>query len=152
MTLLRRSLNFHKWLDGAFSKHHSSISLPHQFIFSKDHNSRSTKDGVHTTVRCYEWSNSLLGEPMFPLQRLPNSKPKRNVSRSVFSWWETSNTRTTSEKSEEILKKAEAPRCSKNESTMTFPSSSKEIRGEGYWKRYVSRKSSSHKITRSGGR
>jgi len=114
MTLLRRSLNFHKWLDGASSKNHSSISLPRQFIFSKDHNSGSTEDGIHITVRCFEWSNSLLGEPMFPLQRLPNSKPKWNANRSVFSRWETSNTRTTSEKSEKILKKAESQIFSKN--------------------------------------
>ncbi len=84
MALLRKSLNFHKWLDGAFSKHHSSISLPRRFIFSKNHNSGSTEDGVHTTVRCSQWINSLLGEPMFPLQRLPNSKPKWNANRSVF--------------------------------------------------------------------
>jgi hypothetical protein len=84
MTLLRRSLNFHNWLDGAFSKHHSSISLPRQFIFSKDHNAGSTQDGVHTTVRFSEWSNSLLGEPMFPLQRCPIQSLSKTPMEACF--------------------------------------------------------------------
>lgn len=114
MTLLKRSWNFHEWLEGAFSKHHSSISLPRQFIFSKDISAGSTMDGVQATVRCSEWSNSLLGEPMFPLQRLPLEKPKWNANRSVFSKWETRAIRTTTEKSEEIFLKAEAQIFAKN--------------------------------------
>jgi hypothetical protein len=51
---------------------------------------------------------------MFPLQRLPNQKPRWNANRPVFSKWETSNTRTTPEKSEEIFKKAEAQIFSKS--------------------------------------
>jgi hypothetical protein len=108
MTLLKRSLNFHEWLEGSFAKYHCSVSLPRQFIFSKEHNVGNTSDGVEAMVRCSEWSHSLLGPPMFPLQRLPTSKPRWNANRSVFSKWETLNTRTTPEKSEEIFKKAEA--------------------------------------------
>ena len=108
MTLLKRSINFHRWLEGASSKHHSCISLPRQFVFSKNENGDATTDGVRAMVRCSEWSNSVLGEPMFPLQRLPTQKPRWNANRSVFSRWETSSTRTSTEKSEEILKKAEA--------------------------------------------
>ena len=51
---------------------------------------------------------------MFPLPRLPNQKPRWNANRPVFSKWETSNTRTTPEKSEEIFKKAEAQIFSKS--------------------------------------
>ena len=108
MTLLKRTLNFHEWLEGSFAKYHCSISLPRQFVFSKEHDAGSTSDGVQAMVRCSEWSNSVLGPPMFPLQRLPISKPRWNANRSVFSKWETINTRTTPEKSEEIFKKAEA--------------------------------------------
>lgn len=111
MTLLKRSLNFHEWLDGSMSKYFSSISLPRQFIFSKDDNEGSTVDGVHAMVRCSEWSNSILGEAMFPLQRLPNKKPKWNANRRVFSKWEKNGsqlTRTSLEKAEDIFKKAEA--------------------------------------------
>ena len=57
----------------------------------------------------------MLGEPMFPLQRLPTSKPKWNANRSVFSRWETSSIRTTLEKSEEIFQKAEAHFLAKND-------------------------------------
>ena len=109
MTLLKRSWNFHEWLEGAFSKHHSSISLPRQFIFSKDISVGSTMDGVQAMVRCSEWSNSLLGEPMFPLQRIPLKKPKCNANRSVFSKWETIAIRTTIEKSEEVFLKSGGP-------------------------------------------
>ncbi len=115
MTLLKRSVNFHQWLESSFSKFHSSISLPRQFIFSKNSDVAGTLDGVQAMVRCSEWSNSMLGEPMFPLQRLPISKPMWNANRSVFSRWETSSTRTTLEKSEEILQKAEAQIFAKKE-------------------------------------
>jgi hypothetical protein len=116
MTLLKKSLDFHGWLEGAFSKHHSCISLPRQFVFSKSDNVGSIVDGVKAMVRCSEWSNSVLGEPMFPLQRLPNKKPMWNANRPVFSKWEklTPKTRTTPEKSEEIFKKAEAQIFSKS--------------------------------------
>jgi hypothetical protein len=72
MTLLKKSLDFHSWLEGAFAKHHSCIGLPLQFIFSKNNDVGSTADGVKAIVRCSEWSSSVLGEPTFPLQRLPN--------------------------------------------------------------------------------
>ena len=72
MPLLKKSMDFRGWLEGAFSKHQSCISLPRQFIFSKNDNVGSTVDGVKAMVRCSDWSISLLGEPMFPLQRLPN--------------------------------------------------------------------------------
>ncbi len=107
MTLLKRSLNFHQWLEGSFSKYHSASSLPRHFIISKNNNVSRTLDGVQAMPRCSKWSNSMLGEPMFPLQRLPISKPKWNANRSVFLRWETSNTRTTLEKLEEIFQKAE---------------------------------------------
>jgi hypothetical protein len=51
---------------------------------------------------------------MFPLQRLPNQKPRWNANRPEFSKWETPKTRTTPEKSEEIFKKAEAQIFSKS--------------------------------------
>lgn len=108
MILLKRSLNFHEWLSGALAKYHSSISQPRQFIFSKTNNGLSTPDGVQTMVRCSEWSHSPLGEPMFPLQRLPNGKPRYNANRPIFSKWETATKRTSVENSEEIFKKAEA--------------------------------------------
>jgi len=60
MTLLKKSLDFHGWLEGAFSKHNSCISPPRQFLFSKNDNDGSTVDGVKAMVRCSEWSNSVL--------------------------------------------------------------------------------------------
>jgi hypothetical protein len=45
---------------------------------------------------------------MFPLQRLPNGKPRYNANRPIFSKWETATKRTSVENSEEIFKKAEA--------------------------------------------
>ena len=121
MTLLKKSLDFHGWLEGAFSKHHSSISLPRQFIFSKNDNVGSTAEGVMAMVRCSEWSNYVLGEPMFPLQRLPKQKPRWNANRPVFSKWETPKIRTTFEKSEEIFKKAEAQLFSKSGENYDIP-------------------------------
>ena len=121
MTLLKKSLDFHSWLEGAFAKHHSCISLPRQFIFSKNDDAGSTADGVKAMVRCSEWSNSVLGEPMFPLQRIPNQKPRWNANRPVFSKWETPKTRTTIEKSEEIFKKAKAQIFSKSGENYDIP-------------------------------
>lgn len=114
MTLLIKSLDFHGWLEDAFSKHHSCISLPRQFVFSKNDSAESTDDGVKAMVKCSEWSNSVMGEPMFPLQRLPIQKPRWNANRPVFSKWETPKVRTTPEKSEEMFKKAEAQIFSKS--------------------------------------
>jgi len=105
MTLLKTSLDFHGWLEGAFSKHHSCISLPRQFIFSKNDNDGGTVDGVKAMVRCSEWSNYVLGEPMFPLQRLPNQKPRWNANRPVFTEWESPKTRTNPEKSKRYSKR-----------------------------------------------
>ena len=152
MTLLKRSLNFHEWLESSFSKFHSAISLPRQFIFSKNNDVAGTHDGVQAMVRCFEWSNSMLGEPMFPLQRLPISKPKWNANRSVFSRWETSSIRTTLEKSEEIFQKAEAQFLPKRRKTTTCISISNDNRGRGYSRRFVSGKGFRPKITMVGGR
>ena len=93
--LLKKSLYFHVWLSGALVKYQSSISRPRQFIFSKAINGLSTPDGVLAMIRCSEWSYSTLGEPMFPLQRLPNGKPRYNANRPIFSKWETTTTRTS---------------------------------------------------------
>ena len=132
MTVLEKSLDFHGQLEDAFSKHHSCISFPRQFIFSKNDNVGSTIDGVNTMVRCSEWSNSLLGEPMFPLQRLTNQKPRWNANRSVFSKWETPKTRTTPENSEEIFKRRRPKSFLKVGNIMTVLLISKGMRGSSY--------------------
>ncbi len=108
MILLKRSLNFHEWLSGALAKYHSFISQPRQSFFSKANNGLITLDGVQTMVRRSEWSHSTRWEPMFPLQQLPNCKPKYNANRPIFSKWKTATTRTSVENSGEIFKKAEA--------------------------------------------
>ena len=106
--LLKRSLNFHEWLSGALAKYHAFISQPRQFFFSKANNGLSTLDGVQPMVRRSEWSHSTRGEPMFPLQQLPNGKPRYNANRPIFSKWQTATTRTSVEHSGEIFKKAES--------------------------------------------
>ncbi len=52
IALLKKSFNFHGWLEGAFSKHNSCISLPRQFIFSKNDNAGSTVEGVKAMFCC----------------------------------------------------------------------------------------------------
>ena len=85
MTLLKKNLDFHGWLKGAFSMHHSCFSHPRQFMFSKNDNAGSTVEVVKAMARCSECTKFVLGEPLFPLQRLPNKKPRWNVNRPVFS-------------------------------------------------------------------
>ncbi len=139
MTLLKRSINFHQWLEGASSKHYSCISLPRQFIFSKNENGDATTDGVRSMS-------------MFTLQRLPTQKLRWNANCSVFSKWETSSTRTSPEKSEEILKKAEAQVFfTRMGSIMTSRLTSKGVLGSDHQEEFASGKSYKLETTKAGG-
>jgi len=151
MTLLKKIMDFHGWLEGVFSKHYSCISLPRQLIFSKSDNDGGTVDVVKAMVRCSEWSNSVLGEAMFPLQRLPNQKPRWNANRPVFSKWKTPKIRTFPEKSEEIFKKAESQIFSKNGKIMIFLLIFKGMRGSSYLKGSASGNNSKRKTSTGGG-
>ena len=147
MALLKRSLNFHQWLDGAVSKHHSFIRIPRHFIFSKIHNAGSTL--VHAIMGCSEWSNLLFEEEMFSL---PPSRPKWDANRSV-SLGGRHQIRGPYPRSRRRCSIKQSERFSQAmENNMIFPLSSKGIRGENYLKRCVSGKSFRPKIIRSGGR
>jgi hypothetical protein len=58
---------------------------------------------------------------MFPLQSLPIKKPRWNANLPVFYKWETPNTRSTPENSEDIFKKAEAQIFSKSGEYFDIP-------------------------------
>ena len=107
--LLKRSLNIHEFLEGCLAKHQDGMSLPRQFNYFKDPaTTGTTSDGVGTSVTCSEWSNSEVGDPQFPLQRMPSVIPNWNANRRVFSKWETRTQRTTDDVSDKILVSAES--------------------------------------------